>query len=72
MSYQEHKQKAPQSVSCAIVTISDSRTEQDDESGRLIRQKLSQNGHRVMSYSILKNEADSIKKKIYELLRQNL
>jgi len=70
VSYQEHRQKAPQSVSCAVLTISDTRTEQDDESGRLIRQKLSQNGHRVIAYSILKNEADSIKKKINELLRQ--
>jgi molybdenum cofactor biosynthesis protein B len=70
VSYQEHKQKAPQSVTCAVLTISDSRTEQDDESGRLIRQRLNDNGHRVMSYAILKNEADSIEKKIYELLGQ--
>ncbi len=70
MGYQEHKQKAPQSVSCAVLIISDSRTEQDDESGKLIKQRLSDSGHRVMSYSMLKNEADSIKKKIYELLRQ--
>ena len=70
MSYQEHKEKAPQKVSCAVLTISDTRTEQDDESGKLITEKLSQNGHRVMFYSVLKNEADSIKRKIYELLRQ--
>ncbi len=70
MSHQEHKQKAPRSVSCAVLIVSDSRTERDDESGTLIRQKLSQSGHRVMFYSILKNEADSIKKKIYELLKQ--
>ncbi len=70
MGYQEHKQKAPQSVNCAVLTISDSRTEEDDESGKLIRQKLSQNGHRVISYSILKNDKDSIGKEIHELLRQ--
>ncbi len=70
MSYQEHKDKAPRSVNCAVLTISDSRTEQDDESGRLLRQKLSENGHRVMVYSILKNETDAIKKKIDELLGQ--
>ena len=70
MSYQEHKQQAPQSVSCAVLTISDSRTEQDDESGRLLKEKLSQNGHRVIFYSILKNEAESIEKKIHELLGQ--
>jgi len=70
VGYQEHKQKAPQSVGCAVLTISDSRTEQDDESGRLIRQRLSENGHRVMFYSILKNDAEAIRKKIDELLRQ--
>jgi len=70
VSYQEHREKSPQSVSCAVLTISDSRTERDDESGRLIKDKLSQNGHRVISYSILKDEADPIKQKINELLRQ--
>ncbi|MFC1957959.1 molybdenum cofactor biosynthesis protein B [Chloroflexota bacterium] len=70
VSYQEHKEKAPRSVNCAVLTISDSRTEENDESGKLIRQKLSQNGHKVLSYAVLKNEAESIKKKISELLRQ--
>ncbi|MFC1928122.1 molybdenum cofactor biosynthesis protein B [Chloroflexota bacterium] len=71
MTYQEHKQKAPQSVSCAVLTISDTRTEQDDESGQLIRQKLNQGGHRVMFYAILKNEVESIEKRINELLKQD-
>ena len=70
MGYQEHKEKAPQSVSCAVLTISDSRTAEDDESGKLIKQRLSQDGHRVVAYAILKNEAESIKKKIGELLQQ--
>ena len=70
MGYKEHKDKAPKSVSCAVLTISDTRTEQDDEAGRLIRQKLSENGHRVTSYCILKDEADPIEKKIRELLRE--
>ena len=70
MGYQEHKQKSPKSVSCTVLTISDTRTEQDDESGRLIRQTLSENGHRVTSHCILKNEADSIKRKIHELLKE--
>ncbi len=70
MGYQEHKCKSPKSVSCAVLTISDTRTERDDESGRLLMQKLSENGHRVISHCILKNEADSIKKKIYELLKE--
>jgi len=70
MGYHEHKQSAPRTVTCAILTISDSRTEKDDESGGLIKQRLGENGHRVMSYSILKNNAGVIKKKIHELLEE--
>ncbi|MFC1918664.1 molybdenum cofactor biosynthesis protein B [Chloroflexota bacterium] len=68
MGYQEHKEKAPLSVSCAVITISDSRTEQDDESGMLIKQKLGENGHQVKSYALLKNETRSIEQKIREFL----
>jgi len=60
MGYQEHKHEAPQTVTCAVLTISDSRTEPDDESGGLIKQRLSESGHRVMFYSILKNDAEAI------------
>ena len=70
MGYQEHRHEAPKSVNCAVLTISDSRTEADDESGRLIQQKLGENGHRVVAYAILRNEADSIRQKIEELLKQ--
>ena len=71
MGYEEHKEKSPRNVNCAVITISDSRTQDNDESGRLIKEKLSQNGHRIVYYSILKNEAGAIKKKIGELLSQN-
>ena len=70
MGYQEHKHKAPRSVSCAVLTISDTRTERDDESGQLLVRKLGESGHRVMSYSILRNDSEAITKKIYELLKE--
>ncbi len=70
MSYREHEREAPQSVSCAVLTISDSRTEQNDESGKLLKQKLSQNGHQVIASAILENDSDAIRKKISELLGQ--
>jgi len=58
-------------VGCAVLTISDSRTERDDESGRLIKEKLGQNGHEVRSYSIIKDEVDAIKEKISGLLKED-
>jgi len=71
MSYREHKKEAPQSVGCAVLTISDSRTEQTDESGKFLKQALSQKGHRVLDYAILKNDAEAIERKIKELLNQD-
>jgi molybdenum cofactor biosynthesis protein B len=71
VSYREHKKEAPQSVACAVLIISDSRTEQTDESGKFLKQALSQNGHRVVAYAILKNDAEAIERKIRELLGQD-
>ena len=70
MGYQEHKHKSPGSVTCAVIIISGTRTEQNDESGKLITQMLESNGHKVSSFSILKNDADSILKKLDQLLAQ--
>jgi len=70
VSYQQHKKEAPRSVSCAVVTISDSRTEEDDESGKLLKQRLNDSGHRVISYSIIKDDANAIGHKLKELLAQ--
>jgi len=70
MGYHEHRRLAPRNVSCAVVTISDSRTEEDDESGKLIRQRLSDNGHRVVAYFLLKNEPEAIRAKITGLVGQ--
>lgn len=72
MGYQEHKHEAPKSVNCAVLIISNTRTEQNDESGKLIIKALEENGYRVVSYCILKNDADSIKNKLGELLKESL
>jgi len=68
MGYQDHKHLAHKSVNFSVVIISDSRTEQSDESGKLIMQALEGNSHKVLSYCILKNDADSIHLKLNELL----
>ncbi|MFC2020781.1 molybdenum cofactor biosynthesis protein B [Chloroflexota bacterium] len=68
MSYLEHKKGAPLSVTCAVLTFSDSRTEQDDESGKLLCQKLNEAGHRVLDYAVLKDDSEAIRQKISELL----
>jgi len=68
MDYKKHKEKAPKCVRCAVLVISDSRTESTDESGKLIKEKLHEKGHRVSFYTILRNEAEAIKEIVEELL----
>ena len=68
MSHLEHKKASPQSVNCALLTISDSRTEETDESGKLLKQKLLDGGHKVVYYRLPKNDADAVKQTIEELL----
>ncbi|HEY9876840.1 MAG TPA: MogA/MoaB family molybdenum cofactor biosynthesis protein [Leptolyngbyaceae cyanobacterium] len=48
-------------VSCAIITVSDSRTPETDSSGQLIRELLTEAGHRVADYAILPDEPDRLR-----------
>ncbi|MFC1921307.1 molybdenum cofactor biosynthesis protein B [Chloroflexota bacterium] len=68
MSHIEHKKEAPVSVSVALLTISDSRTEETDESGKLLKKKLTDAGHRIAAYALIKNDITAVKEMIGELL----
>ena len=52
----EHKQSAPLSVRCFIVTVSDTRTDETDTSGRAIADLLQGAGHQVAGRIIVKDE----------------
>jgi molybdenum cofactor biosynthesis protein B len=65
-STEQHRREAPSSVSCAIITVSDTRTQETDKSGQLIRQLLEEKGYTVAEYTIVRDEYDGIK----ELLKQ--
>jgi len=47
-------------VNCAVITVSDTRTADTDKSGNFIKQSLSNAGHLISSYAILKDEPDQI------------
>ena len=61
MGYTEHKEASEgRIVACAVVTVSDTRTEATDKSGAYLRETLAANGHKVVHYEILKDEPDQI------------
>jgi molybdenum cofactor biosynthesis protein B len=57
---QKHKEHAPAAVKCGVVTSSDSRSPETDESGKLIRDLLLKAGHTVLFYAVVKDEPKAI------------
>jgi molybdenum cofactor biosynthesis protein B len=56
------------SVSCAVITVSDSRTPRDDTSGRFIRDALLAAGHEVYAYEIMRDEPSLIAERLRQLI----
>jgi molybdenum cofactor biosynthesis protein B len=56
----QHRCESPKSVRCAVVTISDTRTLEDDRGGTLIVEMLTAGGHQVSSRHIVKDDPREI------------
>lgn len=66
MSVEEHKREAPAFVRCMVITVSDTRTEETDKSGTLMKKLLLEQGHHVSDYRIVKDDFESIRNLLYE------
>jgi molybdenum cofactor biosynthesis protein B len=55
-----HRAAAPESVPCAVLTVSDTRTPDSDTSGGLIRETLKLAGHKIVAYDIVPDEPERI------------
>ena len=69
MSAHEHHAKAKHAVTCAILTVSDTRTVETDVSGVCIRALLDEVGHRIVGYTILPDEPGRIRAHLEDLFR---
>src|SRR5258708_36295677 len=56
-----HKAEAPKSVRCYVLTVSDTRTEENDTSGRAIADLLSAAGHTVAARAIVTDDPASVR-----------
>jgi molybdenum cofactor biosynthesis protein B len=59
-THHEHKDQAPTSIGCMVITCSDTRTPETDTSGQLIRKLLGERGHTVVGYHLVKDEPAQI------------
>ncbi len=61
MGHEEHKHKSPDTVRCAVITVSDTRDMKTDESGKKICDMLKQEDHEVVGYEIVKDEPGELR-----------
>jgi molybdenum cofactor biosynthesis protein B len=65
-SVDAHREAAPDSIGCAVLTVSDTRTPETDSSGRLIRDLLEMRGHLVVVHAIVPDDPQRIRQTLSE------
>ncbi|MGI9051021.1 MAG: MogA/MoaB family molybdenum cofactor biosynthesis protein, partial [Rubrobacteraceae bacterium] len=70
-SVEKHRESAPDHVRAAVLTISDTRTTEDDTGGDTVQELLEEAGHEIVSRSIVKDEASRIRTELVDLLAQS-
>ena len=56
---------------CAVLTVSDSRTAETDESGRYLRDALTGAGHTVLEHGLLPNDEDRVRSQVLAWMRRD-
>jgi molybdenum cofactor biosynthesis protein B len=67
-SVRQHREAAPERVRVAVLTISDTRTPENDTGGDTIRNLLIEAGHEIAGGAIVKDEVEQIETRIDEYL----
>lgn len=65
-----HPDPERMTVTCAVITVSDTRSPETDKSGQLIKQLLRDAGHAVSEYAILKDEPKQIRAQLQALAQR--
>ena len=64
MSHLVHRQAAPHTVYCSVLTISDTRTEETDTGGRAVVDLLSAGGHEVLGKTIVPDDPERVRRAV--------
>lgn len=67
-SVQEHRERGRRQVRCAVLTVSDTRTLETDEGGRLIVEMLEAAGHAVVRRGIVPDDPGQVRGWLREAL----
>ncbi len=56
----QHKSQAPRSIRCAVITVSDTRTQETDTGGATVVAQLKEAGHEVVQRHIVPDDPDQM------------
>jgi len=70
-SVEQHREAAPDHVRVAVLTISDTRTREDDTGGDAVRETLEAAGHEVVQRDIVRDDAPRIRTVLVDLLARS-
>lgn len=69
MAYEQHQEAAKYvTARCAVITLSDTRTAENDGSGQLIQRLLAEAGHAIARYQIVKDDPAELAPLLADLL----
>jgi molybdenum cofactor biosynthesis protein B len=67
MGHREHHERSRKNVNVAIVVVSDSRTQDTDESGKVASDLLEKKGHTIVEHHLIGNDRDAIANTLSEM-----
>ncbi len=70
-SVEQHREAAPDHVRVAVLTISDTRTREDDTGGDTVQETLEAAGHEVVQRDIVRDDAPRIRTVLVDLLARS-
>jgi molybdopterin adenylyltransferase len=68
VSSTEHKKNAPSELTIGLLTISTTRTAEDDKAGLWIKKRIAKEGHKTVLYKVIPDDREIIKKTVLDAL----
>ncbi|MDY6790009.1 MAG: molybdenum cofactor biosynthesis protein B [Thermodesulfobacteriota bacterium] len=69
MSSKAHKKNAPRSVKTGIITVSTTRSLQDDKSGHWISKRAKKEGHEIVFHQVIPDETEIITRTVMDVIK---
>ena len=70
MSTKEHKKHAPRQVDMGILSISTTRTPEEDKSGKWIAKRGKKEGHTIVHHQVITDDLDVIRDALLAVIRE--